>query len=119
MSFQSEIVSAEHRLWERPGAIRFDCESHRGVLLLTLGDASLLLGALSLVLGFLAVMGLCLGAVVWALASHDLKRMRARVMDPRGLSGTALGRARARAGMALSVYAAVLWGCFLILVAWR
>jgi hypothetical protein len=86
-------------------------------LLLALGDASLLLGALSLPLGFLAVTGLCLGTAVWALASRDLKRMEARLMDPGGLSGTALGRTRARVGVVLSLYALGVWGWFLALVA--
>ena len=102
--------------WDRPGAVRRDCEPHRIGHLLALGDASLLLGALSLGLGFLAVIGLFLGAVAWAQASRDLGWMRAGVMDPAGLSGTALGRARARAGVALSIYAAALWGGFLALV---
>jgi hypothetical protein len=104
------------RPWERPGAVRYDCESHRGGLLLALGDASLLLGALSLPLGFLAVAGLGLGAAAWALASRDLKRMDARLMDPDGRPATALGRARARFGVALSFYAAALWGWLLILL---
>ena len=116
MSCRSEIVVADDRPWERRGAVRRDCESHRSGLLLALGDASLLLGALSLPLGFLAVTGLCLGAAAWALASRDLRRMRARAMDPAGLSGTALGRGRARAGVALSLYAAALWGWFLLVV---
>jgi hypothetical protein len=108
--------AADDRPWERPGAVRRDCAPHRGGLLLALGDASLPLGALSLVLRFLAVTGLCLGAAVWALASRDLRRMQARLMDPGGLSGTALGRVRARAGVALSLYAALLWGWFLLVV---
>ena len=102
--------------WARRGAVRRDCESHRGAQLLAAGDTSLLLGALSLVLAFPALLGLGLGAAAWALASRDLRQMRARVMDPAGLSDTALGRARARAGVALSLYAGVLWGWFLLLV---
>jgi hypothetical protein len=82
--------------------------------LLALGDTSLLLGALSLPLGFLALIGLGVGAVAWAPAPRDLKRMEARLMDPGGLSATAPGRARARAGVALSIYAAALWVCFLV-----
>jgi hypothetical protein len=130
MSCRSEIVAAmpgpparrraagaaDDRPWQRRGAARRDCEPHRGGLLLALGDASLLLGVLSLPLGFLALTGLGLGAAAWALASSDLKRMEARLMDPGGLSGTALGRARARAGVALSIYAAALWVCFLAVV---
>jgi hypothetical protein len=139
MSFGSEIVAAiaappahrragqgrqgagaddaeDGRPWERPGAVRRDCAPHRGGLLLALGDASLLLGALSLALGFLAVTGLCVGAAAWALAARDLRWMRARVMDPAGRSRTARARARAGAGVALSLYAVVLWGWFLLLV---
>jgi hypothetical protein len=116
MSLRSEIVAADDRPWDRPGAVRRDCEAHRGGLLLALGDASLLLGVLSLPLGFLALMGLGLGTAAWALASRDLRRMRTRVMDPGGLADTVLGRARARAGLTLSIYAAALWTCFLVLV---
>ena len=134
MSFGSEIVAAiaappahlragrgrqgadaeDGRPWERPGAVRRDCAPHRAGLLLAVADTSLLLGALSLPLGFSALMGLGLGAAAWALAVRDLRRMRARVMDPAGRSRTA--RARARAGVAFSLYAVVLWGWFLLLV---
>jgi hypothetical protein len=104
------------RPWERPGAVRRDCQPHRDRLLLALGDASLLLGALSLPLGFPAVAGAGLGAAAWALASRDLKRMQARLMDPDGLSGTALARNRALLGLILSLYALALWACFLVRV---
>jgi hypothetical protein len=85
-------------------------------MLLALADASLLLGALSLGLGGLAAVAGSLGVVAWVLASHDLRRMRARLMDPGGRANTALGRGRARAGVALSIYAAALWGWLLVLV---
>jgi hypothetical protein len=134
MSFGSEIVAAiaappahlragrgrqgadaeDGRPWERPGAVRRDCAPHRAGLLLAVADTSLLLGVLALPLGFSALMGLGLGAAAWALAVRDLRRMRARVMDPAGRSRTA--RARARAGVAFSLYAVVLWGWFLLLV---
>jgi hypothetical protein len=102
--------------WEWAGACRRDREPHRGQLVLALADASLLLSALSLCLGFLAVMALALGVAAWVLASHDLGRMRAGVMDPGGLGATALGRCRARAGVALGLYSAALWGWFLALL---
>src|SRR6516165_8700120 len=79
-------AEADDRPWERPGAVRRDCAPHRAGLLLAVADTSLLLGALSLPLGFSALMGLGLGVAGWALASRDLKRMRARVMDPAGRS---------------------------------
>jgi hypothetical protein len=98
------------------GAVRRDCASHRGALLLALGDAGRFLGALSLCLGLLAVTGLALSVAAWVLTSRDLRRMRARVMDPGGLAETARARARARAGVVLSLYGAALWGWLLVLI---
>jgi hypothetical protein len=106
----------EGRPWERPGAVRRDCETHRGTWLLALADADLLVGALSLALGFLAPLGLDLGVTAWALASHDLGRMRAGLMDPAGWEAAARARTRAGAGVALSLYGAALWGWFLALM---
>jgi hypothetical protein len=85
-------------------------------LVLALADASLLLGVLSLCLGFLALMAVALGAWAWVLASHELRRMRAGLVDPSGLGLTTLGRCRTRAGVALGLYGATLWGWFLSLV---
>jgi len=103
--------------WERPGAVRRDCEPHRAEWLLALADASLLLGALSLCLGFLTLMGLALGLAAWVMASRDLGRMRARSMDPSGQAAAIRSRTRARAGAALSLYGAVLWGWLLAVIA--
>ena len=105
--------------WGRPGAVPRDCQAHRGDLLLLLGDVSLLLGALSLCLGFLALAAIACGAVAWGLACHDLRRMRARLMDPGGLADTGRARGRALAGAALGLYGAVLWACLLALLIWR
>jgi hypothetical protein len=102
--------------WARPGAVRRDCEPHRGKLVLKLADASLLLGAFALCLGFVAGLALACGAAAWVLASRDLGRMRSGLMDPRGQADTARGRTRARAGLALGLYAAVLWGWFLAVI---
>jgi hypothetical protein len=88
-------------------------------LLLLLGDVSLLLGALSLCLGFLALAAIACGAVAWGLACHDLRRMRARLMDPGGLAATGRARGRALAGAALGLYGAILWVCLLALFIWR
>jgi hypothetical protein len=104
------------RPWERPGAVRRDCEAHRGTWLLALADAALLVGALSLALGFLAPLGLALGVTAWGLSSHDLGRMRAGLMDPAGQEAAARARTRAVAGVTLSLYAAALWGWLLALM---
>ncbi len=103
----------DDRPWERPGAVRRDCLAHRAPLLLALADASLLLGILSLCLGFPALAAFACGAVAWGLARHDLGRMGARLMDPSGLAATRCARARALAGAALGLYGALLWACFL------
>jgi hypothetical protein len=104
------------RPWERPGAVRRDCEPHRGTWLLALADAGLLVGALALALGFLAPLGVALGVTAWALASHDLGQMRSGLMDPAGREAAARARTRAGAAVALSLYAAALWGWFLALM---
>jgi hypothetical protein len=96
--------------------VRRDGQAHRGQLLLALADASLLLGALSLCLGFLFLAAVACGAVAFGLSCHDLGRMRARLMDPGGLAVTRCARARARAGAALGLYGALLWACFLVLL---
>jgi hypothetical protein len=80
---------------------------------LALADASLLLGALSLCLGFPALAAFACGAAAWGLARHDSGRMRARLMDPGGLAATRRARARALAGAALGLYGALLWAWFL------
>ena len=105
--------ASDDRPWERPGAVRRDCQPHRAPLLLALGDASLLLGTLSLCLGFPALTAFACGAVAWGLARHDLGRMGAWLMDPGGLAVTRRARARALAGAALGLYGGLLWVCFL------
>jgi hypothetical protein len=111
-----ERGAEDDRPWEQPGAVRRDIEPHRGELIRVLGDASLLLGALSLCLGFLAPLGLGLGLAAWVLSSYDLRRMRARLLDTDGLAATAYGRRRSRAGVALSLYGAIMWGWFLAVI---
>jgi hypothetical protein len=59
-------------------------------LLLFLGNASLLCGALSLLLIIPAVIGLPLAIAACALAEKDLARMSAGQMDPNGRNPTAI-----------------------------
>jgi len=60
--------ASDDRPWERPGAVRRDCQPHRAPLLLALADASLLLGALSLCLGFPTLAAFACGAGARGLA---------------------------------------------------
>ena len=95
------------------GAVRRDWEVHRGKLLLSLADAALLLGALSVCLGFPALLALFLGVIAWVASCQDKKHMLARQMDPNGRTLTGLARRRASAGVVLGLFGAILWLCLL------
>src|SRR5690348_2510613 len=96
------------RPWEGPGAVRRDCEPHRGPLLGVLGGLALLCALLSPALlclvppplgleGFVPswLAGVALGGVVFTLARRDLRRMAAGLMDPEGEAATEGARNRA------------------------
>jgi len=73
----------EDRPWEqdyRP-RVRRDCEPHRGTLILVLGILSIVIQPL----------GLMLGLPAWIMGQRDLKKMRARIMDPEGMGVTQAG----------------------------
>jgi len=84
----TEDVYSNRPPWEWPGAVRRDCEPHRGPLLLVLGTVSLIFGVLGFWLQFMALPDAPLGLVVWLLAWRDLRRMRAGRMDPDGETAT-------------------------------
>jgi hypothetical protein len=81
--------------WELPGACRLDADPHRAPLLEQLGWAANFAGFLAFVLWYLDGLILCLlialllGLATWALARHDLARMRRGLMDTRGADQTA------------------------------
>jgi hypothetical protein len=82
-----EVERDEVPPWERPGAVRRDCEPHRGEVLHWLTGACVLWGLLSFVpclLGLPGLIGVPLGLTTWQLARHDLAQMRAGLMDPQG-----------------------------------
>jgi hypothetical protein len=62
----------EDRPWEQAGAIRRDCEPHRGEFLSFLGGVSAVCGLVSLCLVFPALLGLPLGLAAWAISLRDL-----------------------------------------------
>ncbi len=93
----------------RPGGPpRRDCESHRGPLISTMGNVSLVVGGLSVCLfGLGALLSVPLGIVTWVLANQDLARMRQGIMDPAGRESTETGRTGAILGVVLgSLFAA-------------
>jgi Na+/proline symporter len=84
--------------------IRRDYEPHRGPLILSLGNISMIVGGLSLCfLGIGAVLSVPLGILTWLMANRDLELMREGRMDPRGKSQTETGRTGAVAGVILGV----------------
>jgi len=89
--------------WQRRGAMRLDCEPHRGELVSLLGTASLVLGVLSLCGGVTGLVGLPMGIAAWRMARADLAKMRAGLMDRRGEPKTRRGGDNAVFGILLSL----------------
>jgi hypothetical protein len=82
---RDEGAEADERPWERPGAVRLDCEPHRGPTLVWLGRLSLWIIASAILVGAVALLPvLPLAITVLVLASRDRARMRAGTMDPAG-----------------------------------
>jgi hypothetical protein len=93
------------RPWLQPGAVRRDCEPHRGGLLRGLGIVSLVVPFAGLVISpaIGIVAGVSLGLTIWVLAGRDLAKMDAGVMDPNGRRQTRSSRRWALAGVLVSV----------------
>jgi hypothetical protein len=109
------VASGEDdRPWERPGAVRRDCEPHRGALLRVLKSAC----GFSILGGFLcapvALVALGVGLTTWRLARRDLRAMRAGRMDPAGMPLAVEAR---RTGCAAVLFP-ILWLPVVALVAW-
>jgi hypothetical protein len=86
----------------RAACIRRDYEPHRGALILSLGNVSMFLGALSLcTFGLGALLSVPLGIFTWGMANRDLERMREGLLDPRGKKQTETGRVGAVTGIIL------------------
>jgi hypothetical protein len=107
--------------WEMPGAVRRDCEPHRGPLVQRLGrTAYALSGLLSVAPVFLLpvllltrprlvwgvplfpLVGFLPSLTAWVLARHDLALIRGGRMDPAGLAAVQAGRRCGAEGMALA-----------------
>jgi hypothetical protein len=102
------------RPWERPGAVRRDCEPHRARLILALGGIAEFCGAFACFGAITAPLAITAGAAAWLLARHDLALMRQGLMDPAGRRYTEAGRAIGLSGAALGLGVGVL---FLLMLA--
>ena len=98
--------------WERPGAFRRDGEPHRGLLILSLGQASMVCSLLAYCpcLFFVAPLGVALGLAAWLLGRRDLAGMRVGLVDPAGEPPTKLGRDRGIEGLVVGVCPMLFWG---------
>ena len=98
---EDDILRGRRRAAE---LVRRDFEPHRGPLIVSLGNVSMIIGGLSLCLfGAGAVVSVPVGVLAWAMANRDLERMRDGRMDPRGKAQTQSGRAGAIAGVLLGL----------------
>ncbi len=98
--------------WEQPGAVRRDCEPHRGSQLLWLGRLSLWLVVLSLLLGAVVVLvAIPLAVAVLVMASRDRAKMRAGTMDPAGEAQTRKGGRYGTAALALCALVVLAVAC--------
>jgi hypothetical protein len=100
-----DVAPDDDRPWEGPYRmpVRRDCEPHRGQMLLTLGIVSIVL----LMCWPVAVIGLPLGIVAWALARKDEEKMQAGTMDPEG-------RGLVQAAKVLGIVGTVLNGLYVL-----
>ena len=103
--------------WERPDAVRRDCEPHRGPLVKMLGLMSFGLGFVTVSLCVPALLCLPLAVVVFRMAEHDLRQMEAGTMDPAGVADTKAGRRYAVQGVVLCLVGGLM-SCALVFWWW-
>jgi hypothetical protein len=79
----------DDRPWDRRSNRlgRRDAEPHRGTLILTLGILSIICS----VMWFCSPIGLVLGLTAWIMGQGDMKKLRARLMNPEGEGLTQAG----------------------------
>jgi hypothetical protein len=87
--------------WQLPGAIRRDCEPHRGPLLRRLGVLAVWLDLLGVLFPPAVLPALPLGVAVWVMARRDLAGMRLGLVDPGGEADTRQARRDAICGVIL------------------
>jgi hypothetical protein len=75
---------ADARPWEQPGAVRRDCEPHRGHFLKVLGQVSFGFAGFALCAMPAGLIALILGVIVLFSSTRDLRAMDAGRMDPTG-----------------------------------
>src|SRR5262245_15450275 len=93
----------DFRPWEQPGAVRRDCEPHRGVELYVAGVVAIVICVITGPFIYTAPLGAIFGVVVWLTPRRDLAKMRAGRMDPAGLEKAKRARRLAIIGVGIAV----------------
>ena len=104
--------------WELPGAVRRDCEPHRGELLRWLSRVTAFLAAAGVLFIVPALFALPLGAAVWVMARHDLALMRLGGMDPAGEADTRQARVLLLIAALLPFVTLAMFASFLYFFLW-
>lgn len=109
----------DDRAWEEVGAVRRDCEPHRGHLLHFLSMVALFVAVLSLSLPVCplpALLSLALGSGIYYAAWRDLLQMEQGDMDPSGRPRTLGAQKNSRGAIVCSLVAALVSGVLFAVV---
>ncbi|HEV3261733.1 MAG TPA: hypothetical protein VG013_33090 [Gemmataceae bacterium] len=108
----------DERPWDREGAIRRDCEPHRGTLVMVLGIISVAVSPLTVCGLFsipFAITALSLGVSSWVMGRGDLRKMNQRSMDPQGRGQTQAGMVCGIVATSVACLSVLGWGAFLLI----
>jgi len=117
--FLDEVEDEAERPWEREGAIRRDCEPHRGTLVMVLGIVAVAVSPLAVCCGLLSIpfvaISLSLGFSAWMMGRGDLRKINQRIMDPRGRGQTQAGMICGMVATCVACLSVLGWGAFLLI----
>jgi hypothetical protein len=105
----SEQETNGDRPWEQPGCVRRDCEPDRGHFLQFLAIVSMIFAAFSICSFVPALVAVPLGIVAMRMASRDLERMKAGLLDPNGFQLTERAERNAGLSLVVSMSAFLIW----------
>jgi hypothetical protein len=99
----------EARPWEADPSHRRDAAPHRGNWMEAGSVAAFLLWVPGVVCPCFAALGVPLALLVWWVAAHDLRKMRAREMDAREGEHAAAARIAALACLVFPAFGCLVW----------
>jgi hypothetical protein len=104
----------EPQPWEADPFQRRDAEPHRGNWLRAWSIVALILNVMGVCLLIPWVFGVPLALLLWWAVAHDLRKIRAGEMDPRGEEQTAAARANARVALMIPAVFFLIVGAWLV-----